>query len=310
MEKDERIQIFDDHRGRLFGIAYRMLGTAADAEDILQDAYIRWHGADPRDVKNPEAWLVTVVTRLSIDRLRKASRDRETYIGPWLPEPLITSGARTPEDDAVFASDLSLAFLTMLERLSPTERAVFLLHDVFDCEYSEIARITDKTEAAVRQMIHRARERVRSDKTRFQPSDAERVSMVRKFAAAAFAGDEKTLLSLFADEVALTSDGGGKVNAALRTVYGARRLTNLFTVVTRKAQGRVTAQLITINGETGVLEFLDGKPFAVTAFSIDKGKISAIYRVMNPDKLKAFADVPHGSAGDLLSQTSGLDRPS
>ena len=124
MEKDERIQIFDDHRGRLFGIAYRMLGTAADAEDILQDAYIRWHGADPRDVKNPEAWLVTVVTRLSIDRLRKASRDRETYIGPWLPEPLITSGARTPEDDAVFASDLSLAFLTMLERLSPTERAV------------------------------------------------------------------------------------------------------------------------------------------------------------------------------------------
>jgi RNA polymerase sigma-70 factor (ECF subfamily) len=196
----------------------------------------------------------------------------------------------------------------MLERLSPVERAAFLLHDVFDCEYSEIARIIDKTEPAVRQMIHRARERVRSDKTRFQPSDAERVGIVRKFAAAAFAGDQKTLLSLFADEVALTSDGGGKVHAARRTVYGSRRLTNLFTVVTRKGKGRLTAQLVTINGETGILEFVDGKPFAVSAFTIEEGKVTAIYRVMNPDKLRSFADVPQTFQADLLSQTNDIGR--
>lgn len=306
MTNDEKAESFEKYRGRLFGIAYRMLGTRDDAEDILQEAYIRWHNTDQGGIENPEAWLVTVATRLSIDRLRKASHDRETYIGPWLPEPI--TATPSPQDDAELASSLSIAFLTMLERLSPTERAVFLLHDIFDCGYTEIARITDKSEAAVRQMTHRARERVRSDKTRFEPSDAERVKIVRKFAAATFAGDSETLLSLFAEEVALTSDGGGRVNAARRTVYGARRLTNLYTVVTRKGKGRLSAQLVTINGETGVLEFVDGKPFAVTAFTIEDGKIAAIYRVMNPDKLKAFADVPQSFSGDLLSQTTDVGR--
>ncbi|HKX83440.1 MAG TPA: sigma-70 family RNA polymerase sigma factor, partial [Pyrinomonadaceae bacterium] len=161
MTNDEKAEVFGAHRSRLFGIAYRMLGTSADAEDILQEAYIRWHKVDPGEIETPEAWLVTVVTRLSIDRLRRASHERETYIGPWLPEPIVTEPS--PQDDAELASSLSIAFLTMLERLSPTERAVFLLHDIFDCEYSEVARITEKSEDAVRQMVSRARRRVRSD---------------------------------------------------------------------------------------------------------------------------------------------------
>src|SRR5687767_12966225 len=198
MTMEEKVEVFDKNRGRLFGIAYRMLGTRDDAEDILQEGYIRWHNSDPDDIETPEAWLVTVVTRLSIDRLRKASTERETYIGPWLPEPMITSPS--PQDDAELASSLSIAFLTMLERLAPTERAVFLLHDIFDCEYSQIARITNKTETAVRQMGHGARERVRTDKRRFEVKPSEHKQLIEKFAAAAYSGDEQTLLGLFAPE--------------------------------------------------------------------------------------------------------------
>ena len=190
VQADEKVETFDRHRGRLFGIAYRMLSTRDDAEDILQEAYIRWHRTDPNEVENTEAWLVTVVTRLSIDRLRKASAERETYIGPWLPEPILTTPS--PQDDAELASSLSIAFLTMLERLSPTEPAVLLLHDIFDCDYSSIAKITNKTEAAVRQMAHRARERVRTDKPRFEVKAPDLRRLVEKFAAAAYAGDEKS----------------------------------------------------------------------------------------------------------------------
>lgn len=298
---DEKVEIFDKHRSRLFGIAYRMLGTRDDAEDIVQEAYIRWHKADNEEIESPEAWLVTVTTRLSIDRLRKASAERESYIGPWLPEPILTGPS--PEENAELASNLSLAFMTLLERLSPVERAVFLLHDIFDCAYSEIARITDKSEAAVRQMIHRARDRVRNDRPRFEANEAERSRLIRKFTKAAFAGDQQTLLSLFADDVALTSDGGGIVNAARRTVYGAKRLTNLYTTAIAKNSDRLKARLVNINGETGVLEYADGEPFSVSAFTFKDGRITAIYRVMNPEKLKIFADVAENNFEDALSQT-------
>src|SRR5687768_12157539 len=228
MTTEEKVEVFDNSRGRLFGIAYRMLGTRDDAEDILQEAYIRWHNADSEEIETPEAWLVTVVTRLSIDRLRRASTERETYIGPWLPEPVITSPSA--QDDAELASSLSVAFLTLLERLAPTERAVFLLHDIFDCEYAQIARITDKTESAVRQIAHRARERVRTDKARFGVKPAEQRRLIEKFAAAAYAGDEKTLLGLFAPDIAVLSDCGGKVTAARKLVSGIRKVIRLFTV--------------------------------------------------------------------------------
>jgi RNA polymerase sigma-70 factor (ECF subfamily) len=306
--ESEKLQIFNKHKPKLFGMAYRMLGTRDDAEDIVQEAYIRWHNSDPNSIETPEAWLVTVTTRLSIDRLRKAAHERETYIGPWLPEPLITSPGPSPEAEVEMASNLSLAFMTLLERLSATERAVFLLHDIFDLGYAEIAGVVGKTEASVRQIVHRARERVRSDKPRFEPNETERVQMMRKFAAASYAGDEKTLLSLFAVEVALTSDGGGKVNAARRTVFGAKRLTNLYVVAVARNRDHLTARLININGETGILEYADGEAFAVTTFTIENNKITAVYRVMNPDKLKAFVDLPENNFEDALSQTEGLGR--
>lgn len=302
MSKDGRkIEAFNEYRSRLFGLAYRMLGTRDDAEDIVQETYIRWHKANDDAIETPEAWLVTVATRLSIDRLRKASHERETYIGPWLAEPIVTSPS--PQDDVELASNLSLAFMALLERLSPMERAAFLLHDIFDCAYTEIARITDKSEAAVRQIVHRARERVRNDRPRFQPAEADRLRMIRKFTTAAYAGDQRTLLSLFADDVALTSDGGGKIKAARRTVFGATRLTNLYMTVVAKHADRLAARLVNVNGEIGVLEYADGRPFAVSTFTIENDKITAIYRVMNPDKLKAFAGVPENNFEDALSQT-------
>lgn len=286
---EKKVETFRQYRTRLFGIAYRMLGITADAEDILQEAYIRWHHADEEEIETPEAWLVTIVTRLSIDRLRKASRERETYIGPWLPEPLIISDAPSPEEKMEFASDLSLAFMVLLERLSPLERAAFLLHDIFDCDYSDIARIVGKSETASRQIIHRARTRVRTDKPRFEANDQERQTLIKKFAAASYAGDEQTLLSLFSDEITMMSDGGGKVNAARKIIHGKHRLARLFSMSGEKHGAHLKNVFDTINGEPGLLTFYQDKIFAATVFELTDGKISAIYRVMNPDKLKAFS---------------------
>ncbi|MFL6335467.1 MAG: sigma-70 family RNA polymerase sigma factor [Pyrinomonadaceae bacterium] len=202
---------FEPLRGRLFAVAYRMTGTRADAEDIVQEAYLRWHQADAGAVRSPEAWLVSVATRLSIDRLRKASAEREKYTGPWLPEPLF--GDPSPEERLELASDISLAFMVLLERLAPVERAAFLLHDVFDRDYPEIACVLRKSEAACRQVVHRARERVRSERRRFRAGEEEYRGLIEKFTEAARAGDEATLLSLFAEDATLTSDGGGVVPA-------------------------------------------------------------------------------------------------
>lgn len=288
---EKRVEVFRQYRARLFGIAYRMLGTNADVEDILQEAYIRWHQANVDEIETPEAWLVTVVTRLSIDRLRKASNERETYIGPWLPEPLIISNKPSPEEEMEFASNLSLAFMFLLERLSPVERAVFLLHDIFECDYAEIARIIGKSESASRQIIHRARERVRTDKPRFETTEKERTNLIRKFSAASYAGNEQTLLSLFSDEISMISDGGGKVSAARKIVYGKNKLARLFSMTGEKHGESFKNMLHKINGEIGLLTFYEGKIFAVTTFEFTDGKISAMYRVMNPDKLKAFAEL-------------------
>lgn len=288
LNDDEKVVIFRAHRSRLFGIAYRMLGTRDDAEDILQEAYIRWHKADADEIETPEAWLVTVVSRLSIDRLRKASAERETYIGPWLPEPVLTG--LSPVDEMEIASDLSIAFLVMLERLSPTERAVFLLHYIFDRGYDEVAKIVGKSEAAARQIIHRARERVRRDQPRFKTNDDERKRLVRQFAAASAAADEQALLGLFAEDIMLMSDGGGVVNAAKRVIYGRERLARLFSITTRKYEREMRFEIAEVNGEPGVITYADGNIEAVSTFDVVEGKITAFYRVMNPEKLRAFSE--------------------
>ena len=288
---EEKVEIFKRYRARLFGIAYRTLGTHAEAEDILQEAYIKWHQADADGIETPEAWLVTVTTRLSIDRLRKAANERETYIGPWLPEPLVVSDALSPEEELELASNLSLAFMVLLERLSPVERAAFLLHDIFELGYTEIARIVGKTETASRQLIHRARERVRTDKPRFEADESERAKLIKKFSAASYAGDEATLLALFTDEISMTSDGGGKVTAARKIVTGKRKLAHALAMFGTKFGASLTNTLHRINGELGLLTFYEGKIFSATTFEFADGKIAAVYRVMNPDKLKAFADL-------------------
>ncbi len=286
-ESKSRIEIFDQYRRRLFGIAYRMTGTQADAEDIVQEAYLRWHKSKVETIGSAEAWLVTITTRLAIDRLRAASKERETYIGPWLPEPLFNTKIYTPEEQMEFASNLSIAFLALLERLSPIERAAFLLHDVFDCSYQEIAGIVGKTETACRQLVHRAKERVRKDKPRFEATEADRERLIKKFVAAASAGDEATLLSIFAEDATLTADGGGKVTAARKVIFGRRKIARLYSIMGRKFNAMLDFKIAWINGEAGIVLKVFGHTFAATVFEIEGDQIRAIYQVMNPDKLRA-----------------------
>ena len=279
---------FNRHRRRLQGIAYRMLGSKADAEDMVQETYVRWHQADVERVQTPEAWLVTAVTRLCIDRLRAARTEREAYVGPWLPEPLV-SEPEQPDRHAELASDLSVAFLVMLERLGPEERAAFLLHEVFDCEYPEIARILGKSEAACRQIVHRARERARQDRPRFQVSDYARQRLLERIMAAVRAQNHDALLALFANDATWTADGGGKAKAALKIVRGAEHIARFAIGVWRPYLARVTHHYVSINGEPGILVCVDGEPKSAMSIDTDGERILAIYAVLNPDKLKGIA---------------------
>lgn len=292
-------EVFNQYRTRIFGIAYRMLGIKADAEDIVQESYLRWHKADLEKIKLPEAWLVTVATRLSIDRVRSAAREREAYTGSWLPEPLFGSGASavTPEDELEFASSLSMAFMMMLERLSPTERAAFLLRDVFDCSYAEIARIVGKTESACRQLIHRARGRIRDDKSRFQATELDRQKLIEKFMAAVQAGDEAALLSLFAEDAQMTTDSGGKVNAARKVIYGRENIARLYFHSGKKfKEMQAEVYVLPINGQMGIVAAISEQPIAAIIFETDDKFIKSVYQVMNPEKLKGFLERRHNNS--------------
>jgi RNA polymerase sigma-70 factor (ECF subfamily) len=290
---DARVSTFQQHRPRLYGIAYRMLGSRADAEDMLQEAYLRWHQTDTERVQMPAAWLTTTVTRLCIDRLRSARAEREAYNGPWLPEPLVGEEVPPADQESELASDLSVAFLVVLERLAPEERAAFLLHDVFDCDYPEIARILGKNEASCRQIVHRARERVHRDRPRFQVSEAARRRLLEKFIAAVQTADQDALLALFAPDATWTADGGGKTAAATKVVQGAARIAKLLTgfgrLFSQHYRERLVFRLVPINGETGIVSCLDGKPFFALSFDTDGMRILAGYNVLNPDKLSRIA---------------------
>jgi RNA polymerase sigma-70 factor (ECF subfamily) len=279
---------FEVHRGRLFGIAYRMLGSRADAEDVLQDAYLRWHGTDKDAVRSTEAWLTTTVTRLAIDRLRKAKVEREAYVGPWLPEPLSEADVRTPELAAELDSDISIAFLALLEALAPDERAAFVLHDIFDDDYADIAGTLGKSEAACRQMVHRARERVMSRRRRFLVDDATRIAMLEKFIAAANRGDREALVSLFAQDATMTSDGGGKAVAIRRPLHGAERIAWLWYAIGRRSGGRLERRIVYANGEPAIALSFKNRLHSVSTIETDGHVIHAYYSIVNPDKLKSF----------------------
>jgi RNA polymerase sigma-70 factor (ECF subfamily) len=276
---------FTTLRPRLFGIAYRMLGVRADAEDVLQDAWLRWSAADHAALQSAEAWLVTVTTRLAIDRLRAAKAEREAYVGWWLPEPIVEVEERTPETAAELASDLSVAFLHLLERLAPEERAAFLLRQVFDYDYAEIAAILDKDEAAVRQTVHRAQERVRAERPRFDVPRETHRRLLEKFMVAAKSGRREEIRALLAENAVAIGDGGGKVASVLAGMHGADRVTNLYWANHLNLGDRLVYRMATINGEPGLLRYVDGQLESAQAMVTDGARIVSIYVVRNPDKL-------------------------
>jgi RNA polymerase sigma-70 factor (ECF subfamily) len=276
---------FSALRPRLFSIAYRMLGTRADAEDVVQDAWLRWHGSRQTDVASSEAWLVTVTTRLAIDRLRTRKAERATYIGWWLPEPLVELDERTPETVAELASDVSVAFLWVLERLSPDERAAFLMRRVFDQDYSEIAAMLGKSEASCRQMVHRARARVQQERPRFEvPRDTHK-ALLAKFMQAAASGDRSAMKAMMSSEVQLVADGGGKVNSFLRMLHGAGRVAGVYWALEHQNPSQVVYRQALINGAPGLLRYVGGKIESAQSFIIDAGQIIAVFIIRNPDKL-------------------------
>lgn len=285
----DRAATFQQYRRRLYGVAYRMLGSQADAEDAVQEAYLRWHKTDADRVQTPQAWLTATVTRLCIDRLRAARTERDAYVGPWLPEPLVGDAAPGADRATELASDLSMAFLVVLERLAPEERAAFLLHDAFDCDYGELAGALGKSQAACRQIVHRARERVRRDRPRFQVSEAARRGLLEKFQAAVAAADRKALIDLIAADATWISDGGGKAAAATKILHGGTRIAKLLAGVGRRLaqdySGRTAFRLAPINGETGLVLFIDARPRWVLSVETDGLRILAGYAVLNPDKL-------------------------
>lgn len=286
------IDELENLRPRLFRLAYRMLGSRQEAEDAVQEAFLRWYRAGTAEVRSPVAWLVTALSRVCIDRLRALSAEREAYIGPWLPEPLVGEEPPPPDHATELASDVSMALLLVLERLAPEERAAFLMHDVFDCGYPEIAAALGKSEAACRQLVHRARERVRRERPRFQVSDAAHRRLVEAYVQAVQERDAQRIAALLAPDAVFVSDGGGKTWAALRPVLGAERIARMEVGVVRKLPGRFDIRVTLVNGRAGAVGFLGGRAHAVTSFDTDGQRILSVMRILNPEKLKGVPIYP------------------
>jgi RNA polymerase sigma-70 factor (ECF subfamily) len=284
---DQSLSLFEEHRGLLFGIAYRMLGSVTDAQDMVQESYLRWQQAGDESIRSPRAWLTTVVTRLCISHLQSARVKREAYVGSWLPEPLVDEQAGDPADASQLADSLSLAFLVLLETLNPTERAVFILREGFDCEFSDIARIVEKSEANCRQILARARKRIDERRPRYDVARTDADKLVATFVAAMRNGDVESLVASMADDVVLVLDAGGKPGALLRPIHGAEPIARVMINVLRRigpAPGEVRPA--TINGLPGFVRFQDGQAQGVLAFGIADGRIKALFSITNPDKLR------------------------
>ncbi|HWQ00447.1 MAG TPA: RNA polymerase sigma factor SigJ [Vicinamibacterales bacterium] len=292
------VERFQALRPYLFSIAYRMLGSASEAEDVLQDAWLRASRA-PEALESDRAWLAAVVTRLCLDRLESARATREQYVGPWLPEPMPTDVVPAPERDAVRRESITMAFLLLLERLSPAERAAFLLREVFDYGYGEVGRILDTTDAAVRQMVHRARERLVQGRRRFDVDPELHRETVSRFLAAARDGDLTELEAILVPEATYTADGGGRVPAARRIVEGARAVALVFAGLfrTAEAQGGWRAELGEVNGEPALLAFHGGRLDTVFVFSVAAGRVESVHAVRNPDKLAWLRRYLRGGRG-------------
>jgi RNA polymerase sigma-70 factor (ECF subfamily) len=283
------LDVFTEQRPMLFGIAYRMLGSVADAEDILQDAWLKWSSVDVDGLEQPGAYLARTVTNLSINRLKSAAARRETYVGPWLPEPLVT--AEDAGSQAEQAEAVSLAMLVVLETLSPLERAVFILNGVFGFSLPEVAGLLDRSESSVRQIAHRARSHVQARRPRYDAPAEVRRSVTSQFLAACLGGDLNQMMELLAPEVTAWTDGGGKIRAALRPLHGADNVAHWILGVLRRRLPDPGVRAVLVNGEPGLLVTSAGVPDNVLAVDLDHdNRIEAIRLIRNPDKL-AHLDV-------------------
>ncbi|MEQ9557720.1 MAG: sigma-70 family RNA polymerase sigma factor [Rhodospirillales bacterium] len=285
--------LFEAHRPRLVRLAYRMLGSMLEAEDIVQDAWLRWRRADRDAVATPGAYLTRIVTRLCLDVLKSARARRETYIGPWLPEPVVE-----PQDDALRADEITLTLMLALERLSPLERAAFLLHDVFDVPLAEVAATLERDPAAVRQLAARARKHVRDGRPRYEVSREEGERIAQAFFTASTKGDIDALQGLLAENVVILSDGGGKVLAFRNPIIGLDRALRLFAGLSRKFADQMPGDIrpVWIDGLPGYISQGRGDVLQTTALEIEDGRITAVYITRNPDKLGRIADLLDGAA--------------
>jgi RNA polymerase sigma-70 factor (ECF subfamily) len=288
------VDLFQANRPRLFGVAYRMLGSATDAEDVVQDAWLRYSAAQPADLRSPTAYLTTVVTRLCLDRLKSARAAREDYVGTWLPEPLLTDDRHEPEQSLALAESATLAFMVLLETLSPEERAVFLLREVLDHQYADIAAMLETTPANCRQLFHRAKAHIAARRPRFRgtgDADGKR-RLAGRFVSALRDGDDDELTRVLAADVGFWSDGGGKVLAARRPVFGRDSVVNMLLGFRRTAAAngtpleQVTLDIVEVNREPAMALRVSGRLDSIYAFAIEDDAIVAIRIVRNPDKLR------------------------
>ncbi|MFF9127419.1 RNA polymerase sigma-70 factor [Streptomyces sp. NPDC014889] len=291
MTIDTGTEVFEEHRPVLMGVAYRMLGRVADAEDVLQEAWLRWSAADRSAVREPRGYLVRVTTRLAIDRLRRIKASGESYVGPWLPEPLVTDLAQTvpdAEERAVLADSVSLAVLVVLETLSPLERAVFVLREAFGYPYAEIAALLDRGEPAVRQLAGRARRHVGERRPRYEADPAQRRDLTERFLAAATGGDLEGLMALLAPDARLVGDSGGKARAPLRVLESADKVGRFLAGVAHKGIPDPSVRFLEVNGGPAVLVLSGGEPDSVFQLDVADGRVQAVYIVRNPDKLRSL----------------------
>ena len=280
---------FNHHRPLLFSIAYRMLGTTTDAEDMVQETFLRWQPTARETVRSAKTYLATIITRLCIDHLRSARVRREQYVGTWLPEPIITQQSDNSTDLMELADSLSTAFLVVLERLSPIERAVFLLRDVFDYDYDEIGSMVGKSSTNCRQILRRAKQHLAAERPRFPVSKSQQEQITAQFLDASSKGDLQNLLLLLAKDVTFCSDGGGVVVAAIKPLHGAMKVAKFLLAVRRKWLAHSVSRLVEINGLPGIIQYLDGNIHSVTTFEIVDDCIQCIYSVRNPEKLERIS---------------------
>ncbi|MEM5405041.1 MULTISPECIES: RNA polymerase sigma-70 factor [Paraburkholderia] len=290
---DDDACVFNGLRPRLQKIAYRMLGSVAEAEDIVQDVWLRWHAADRATIENGEAWLVAVTTRMSIDRLRAAKVQREYYTGIWLPEPEMTDSPTTPEQARERADEVSVAFLLLLERLTPEARAAFLLREVFDADYAEVAQAIGKSEAACRQLVSRAKAQLRDERPRYAVSRETHRRLLEGFAQAIECGDFHSINALLSEDAMLIGDGGGKVTSFPKPMVGGRRIAQLFYASHLRFRSAMQFKLVLLNDQWALLRYFEGQLESAQSFETDGDRIVRIHVQRNPEKLARIAAV-HG----------------